>query len=240
MVLLALVVTTAGCVPQQQDTRLVSANAFGAPPAAAPRPQVSFKPASSEAAARVEQVAQKVLAANKQTGLRPLIRTIGAPVGDVMTASAKTPEPEVFHHGTAEIFVTEGLVKQCPSEGELAAVLCSELAKMVAQREALAASQTRLPERRPPMDVPVGNDNAGSFGPADQTHLAELAKFDDDRRRASRPAPPPPDPQKLARLYLERAGYPAASLDVVAPVLQAAAKNGNFEKQLLPQTPARP
>jgi len=168
----------------------------------------------------VDAVGRQVLTANPQLGMRPLFRTIGA------------PQAEVFHRGTTEIDVTEGLVKQCGTDGQLAAVLCTELGKMVAEREALAGARARTPEREPPMDVRIGNDYAGPAGSPDQTHLAELGKYDRERRRAVAPPPPPPDPQSLANTYLTKAGFPATDLDAVAPLLKLAAEHSTFEKQM--------
>src|SRR5580765_5242411 len=78
-----------------------------------------MNPASTEAAARVDCVGRKILASNPQLALRPMFRTIGA------------PQAEIFHRGTNDIFITEGLVRQCTTEGQLAAILCTELGKAV-------------------------------------------------------------------------------------------------------------
>jgi hypothetical protein len=180
-------------------------------------------PASTEAAARVDTVGRGILAANPQIGSKPLFRTIGA------------PRPEVFHRGTDDVFVTEGLVRQCETDGMLAAVLCAELGKMVAEREAAAPAGVRKPERRPPPDVPVAAD--GFAGAPDQTRLRELADYEQQKRQQARQERlPPPDPQALAkdylRTYLLRAGYSPRDIDAAAPVLQQAAKNYVFEKQM--------
>ena len=86
----------------------------------------------------------------------------------------------------------------------------------------------------------MGNDNGGSYGSADLTHLAELAKYERNHRRPTAAPPLPPDPQMLANRYLTKAGYPATDLDSAAPLLREAAKNSTFEKQLAPSQPARP
>src|SRR5262249_47319887 len=157
-----------------------------------------------------------LLAANKEIGLQPQFRTIGA------------PQLEIFHCGTSVIFITDGLVKQCATDGQLAAVLARELAKMVAEREALAAPETRRPERLPPMEVRIGNDNGGGFGPtSDQTHLAELGKYEKERKNSARPLTAP-DPDALARAYLTKAGFAPADLEATLPVLQNAGENNTF------------
>lgn len=214
-----VICAVAGCLPRVADTPLVPSDPFGSPP---PRTtQSALLPASLEAAARVDGLGRKILAANPQTGIQPLFRTIGA------------PQPEIFHQGTSEIDITEGLVKQCATDTQLAAVLASELGKMVAERELLAGPQTRAPEREPPMEVRVGSDNAGSFGPADQLHRAELAKYDKERRQRAANAASPLDAQALARAYLVKAGYTAADLDAALPLLRSAMENHTFAKQIL-------
>lgn len=221
-------------VRDRDATRQVPANPFdnGAPPP--PVARASYTAAGLDVAARVDTLGRKIVAANPQSGVRPLFHTIGAPVG----APAGAPGPAqggaaaaVFHQRTDAIFITEGLVRQCKTDAELAAVLCHELGKMVAERETLAGLQARVPEQPGPTDVPIGNDTAGSFGPADQTHLAELAKYG---RRAPGPAPrlPPPDADQLARGYLEKAGYCKTDLDGVAPLLNAASTNVALERQI--------
>ena len=102
---------------------------------------------------------------------------------------------------------------------------------MVSEREALAAPRTRRPYQRPPDEVRIGNDNAGAFGPPDETHLAELAKFDGGRRAESTP-PPPPDPQVLARIYLQKAQFTAGDLEQATLLLNTAAGNNTLQKQL--------
>jgi hypothetical protein len=209
-----------GCVSWEANTTLVPSNPFGSlPPPQTAHPALA--PASLQAAARVDGLGRKILAANPQTGVEPLFRTIGA------------PQPEIFHQGTVEVDITEGLVNQCPSDGQLAAVLALELGKMISEREAFAGPQTRAPEREPPMEVRIGSDNGGAYGPADQLHRAELAKYDKERRQRAAGAAAPPDPQVLARAYLLKAGYTAADLDAAAPLFRSAAENNTFAKQLL-------
>jgi hypothetical protein len=224
--MLAILWPVAGCMGMGEERPpLVQTNPFHVPPT---RTQVALAPASTAAAARVDMLGRKLVEANKQAGVQPLFRTIGA------------PQPEIFHRGMAEIDITEGLVTQCQSEGALAALLCNELGKMVSEREALAGPGTRIPDREPPHDVPIGNDG-GSFGPADRTHLAEQGMFEKSHpRRPDAPPPPPPDPQLLAQTYLAKAGYSQQELAAAAPLLQAAAANAAFEKQMNLTPPPQP
>jgi hypothetical protein len=180
-----------------------------------------YAPASEETGKRVGLIGEKLLAANRQTAIHPVFQTIGS--ADV----------EVFHQGATNLYVTEGLVRQCKTDGQLAAVLALELGKMVSEREALARPAARMADRWSPMEVRVGNDVGGTFGAADGTHLAELAKAERQRGAAANaPPPPPPSPEVLARCYLCKAGYSSDDLSDVTPLLRKAEGNYALEKQL--------
>jgi hypothetical protein len=214
----------AGCLPPESHSQLVNENPFGGPPVTPPPSRAPFAPASTESAARVDALGRAILAGNPQVGVKPLFRTIG------------TPDAEVFHRGTAEIDITEGLVRQCRTDGQLAGILCLELGKVVSERTALAAPIPRAQERELPPDLRV----AGDLG-SDMTRDAELAKYyDPERRRRMAAAALPPDPQVLARTYLTKTGYEAIELDGAAPLLRAASGNSKFEKQFTTPTAVRP
>jgi hypothetical protein len=203
---------------------LVNDNPFAGPLAAPPATQSAYAPASTDVAARVDTLGRAILAANPQLGIQPMFRTIG------------TGEVELFHRGTSEINITEGLVRRCKADGELAAVLCMELGRMVSEREALVAPRKRTHEREMPIDVGISGDNG-----ADRTRLAELATFNEpDRRRTAKGPALPPDPQLLARMYLTKAGYQAGELDGVQTLLRTAGASGKLEKQLASPGPVRP
>jgi hypothetical protein len=207
-----------GCAQEQQKTDLVPSNPFGFTPASPTISRTSYAIPSVASAARVDALGRKVLADNPQLGMKPLFQTLGA------------PEPEIFHHGLTNLYITEGLVNQCATEGQLAGVLSLELAKMVSERETAAGTRVRIPDRVTPLDVPVGNDYGGSFGPADQLHRAELAKYEAELRKKAESVRLL-DPQALARTYLTNAGYAPADLDSVLPILNSAADNRTFAKQ---------
>jgi hypothetical protein len=217
-----------GCLERPPATPLVPVNPFES---AAPQPalHVSASPAATEVAARVDGLGRRILAANPQLGVRPVFRTIGAP----QQQGAGAALPEIFHRGTAEVVITESLVRQCAADERLAAVLCHELGRMIAEREALAALQARTPERDPPLDVPVGNNNGSMMGDADRTHLAELAKFGGGGNRRRPTSASVPDPKALARMYLHNTGYEDSNLDAVLPLVHAAEKNSTMQKQML-------
>ena len=186
-----------------------------------PVTRTSIRPAPAESAARVDLLGRNILAANPQIGMKPQFMVIGS------------PQPEIFHKKNEGLFITEALVKQCKTDGELAAVLCHELGKMVSDREVQMGPQVWNPRRLPPPEVRIGNDSPGSFNPADRTRLAELAAFEQDRRQATPPPLPPPDPDLLARTYLQKAGFYEADWKAAQPHLHAAAANMTFEKQMV-------
>lgn len=224
---LASLLALAGCVDKDSNLPLVSSSPFT--PAAevkagAPVPHVA---ASEAVALRVSLLGQKILTANRQSGLAPTFHAIGVPA------------PEVFHRGDSELYVTEGLARLCKTDAQLAAVLALEMGKMVAQREARATPATRRGDQLPPEEARIGTDAGGTFGPADGTHLFELAKFEKQRPRVRTPLPLP-EPAALARGYLEKAGYSGKDLDAAAPILKAARANLALEKQLVTSPPSVP
>jgi hypothetical protein len=214
-----------GCLPTDflmpDDTTpqapVVPTSPFGTPAPVAPRSTSNRPPAGDAAVAvKVDEVGQKLVAANPSLGMKPLFLTIGS------------AQPEIFHRDTAGVFITESLVAQCKTEGQLAAVLSVELGRMVAERESLVSPQTRNPEKPPPLLMSMGN--AGQFSGLETMQQAEVAKFDGDRHRPSKKYVPP-DAQVLARGYLEAAGFDKREVDAVAPLLQEADKNFVVERQ---------
>jgi hypothetical protein len=79
--------------------------------------------ASIESAARVDQVGRLLVGQNPFLGIEPVFQTFGL------------SEPEIWHPDFHGVFISEGLVKQCATDEELAAVLASELAKMVEKQK---------------------------------------------------------------------------------------------------------
>ncbi len=231
VVLLGLLVL-GGCFSlpnhQGEKTALVTNNPFGveAPPAA--KTKASYTPASAVLSERVDTVGKKVLLANPQIGLQPLFATI------------YSESLEIFHVENRVIYVTKGVVDKCKTEPELAAVLANELGKMVSEREARTSAEIRNPEKRPPIQVPMGNGVQGSG--ADFTMVAELGKFEMNNPKSTR-IPVRLDSTKLAGGYLEKAGFQVADLEAVRLVLQEADKNIALErgmKGMMPQSPWTP
>jgi hypothetical protein len=224
--LFGAVLASAGCLSPESATTLVPGDPFHM--ATPPPVRAGYAPASVEAAGRVEAAGQRLLAANPQVRLRPVFRTIGA------------PQPEVFHVRTEEIDVTEGLVGQCRSESELAAVLALELGRMAAEREVASWAGGRGADRQPPPETRVGNDSGGAAGAPDLTRLAELGRHEKENGPPHATPPPPPDPQGLARGYLRQAGYAEKDLETVLPLVQAAGVRPAFERQFRAPAPQSP
>lgn len=217
---LSLALPAAGCFSDGPQ-KLVSANPFGGGgPTKNAATQVMYAPATEETGKRVGIIGEKLLAANRQTSIHPVFLTVGS------------SQPEVFHRDTSAVYITEGMVRECKNDGQLAAVLALELGKMISEREALARPAARTPDRWSPMEVRVGNDAGGTFGAADGTHLAEVAKAQRRSGGASDVPPPPPSPEVLARCYLCKAGYSSDELSDVTPLLKKAEGNYALEKQL--------
>jgi hypothetical protein len=171
---------------------------------------------TEETARRVLTVGGKILVANRALGLQPRFITIGQ------------GKEELFHQGTHDVFITESLVRRCETDGQLAAVLCCELGRIIAERAEHADPLARADEKETPPDLPVGTDSGGAFGSPDGTRHMELAKLENARRKAEHPLP---NPDAVARECLQRAGYNPAELDAVASLLRSADKNNAMERQ---------
>jgi hypothetical protein len=220
----ALPLLALGCF-QDPGSVLVPSSPFGNTQAPT-RVLAAAVPPTQEAASKVITVGKKLLDANPQLAPRPTFITHGAPT------------PELFHVGTSQVVITEGLVKQCQGEGQLAGLLSLELGKMASEREAQAALQTRNPNREPPAGPGVGADGGGLRGGADLTQLAEAAPYDRARKRQMHP-PPPPEPKVLAKRILEKAGYGESDLTAAEPLLKTAAENNGVEKQMTQSGPGK-
>jgi hypothetical protein len=219
----------AGCLKDEQP-KLVSAwpttgQAEAIQPAA-PGTSMKVPPATQQIGARVVCVGDKILKANPQLAMRPAFCTIG------------TAQPEIFHQASGAafknptVFISEGLVKQCATEGQLAAVLSLEVGKLVSEREAQVPGSLRFADRGPPPELRVGNDYSPTFGSSDGTRYVELAKLERSRQRPEEPPPPPPKPEVLARIYLTQAGYARTDLDDVMPMLLRAGETPGLERQM--------
>lgn len=208
-----------GCVPIQyrpeEPTAQVPANHFDLQaPQQSLKPAGAFKQADQYVCMRVDSLGRKILNDNPQIGLKPRF------------AAILSPNPELFHLEDRVVFITEGLVGECKTDAQLAALLSYELGRMVAEREARTRPDYRL--ARSPITVPIGN--AAHNSSPDLTPLAEAAKREAEKPRTV--TAPRPDPTFLARHYLEQAGFARGDFDTVQPMLRKAEQNIQLERQI--------
>jgi hypothetical protein len=217
-------VLVGGCLSDDKNLTTVPSSPFTKPG----RTQTaSFKPApkaTQEIALRVDRVGQKIVKANPRLNQKVVFLTLGV-----------SSKEEIFHqsqNGVSTISVTEGLVKQCKSDGELAAVLSQELGKLVSEQMV----QARPPRSRPAppllMNPHVGNDNNGTFGTSDGTDQMIAARYEKEWRKEQQGLPVAVPPETLARTYLQSAGFDPKDLETVKPLLRKAAKQSSLEESM--------
>lgn len=212
-----------GCLTDEKKLTTVSSNPFGK---SSSKQTASFKqapPATQEAAKRVDRVGQKIVAANPRLNQKVAFLTVGV------------PQEEIFHQSQKDgsaVYITEGLVNQCKSDGELAAVLSQELGKMVSEQMAQARPLTNRTQPPLLMNPHVGNDNNGTFGSSDGTDQMILAHFDKERQQARQGLPIATPPETLARIYLSSAGFDPKDLETITPLLRKADKQSSVEQSM--------
>jgi hypothetical protein len=175
--------------------------------------------ANMAACTRVYQIGQNILAKNTELQQRMVFR------------AAASPDPEIFHQGASSIVITQKVIDMCATDAQLAAVLCMELGKMTAEREALAPLEAdQSPQTpHPPLEGPAFNSTVGAAN-EDPMRLYELAQYEAHQKKINTP-PRLLDPQELARKYLTRAGFAPEELERVKPILRAAADHADLETQ---------
>ena len=215
-----VMLATVGCLSDEKKLTTVSASPFGK---TARTQAATFKqapPATQEIALRVDRVGKQIVTANPQIKQKVVFMTIGR------------PQEEIFHQtqkDVSTIWATEGLVKQCKNDGELAAVLSQELGKIVSEQMVQAR-----PARNPIpasllLNSPVGSDVGGTFGSADRTNDMIAARFDKEWQQSRQIPQAPPPPETLAASYLKNAGFDAKNLDTVKTLLRKADKQSSIE-----------
>jgi len=206
-----------------QWDELQSGNSFFGPMKQAKVPPSGKLPQSSvDVASRVDALGGQILAANPDVTIRPIFVAIGV------------PPLTVFHRGTTEIYVSDGVVQKCKTDGELAAVLCMEWAKMIS--DAQGGGLGRPLDRDPPLAPASFNDVVGGGSGPDRTNVAERALWEKNNpRRINNNDSRVNSPNALAQGYLTNAGYKVDDLVRVEPLLRQAAANPDYEKQLAPR-----
>jgi predicted Zn-dependent protease len=178
---------------------------------------------NTEIAMRVENMGHRIIAQNEFIGIDPLFTTIGV------------PESVLFHKGTDQMFISEGLVKLCKSDDELAAVICSELGQMIAEKRAVrraGAERDSFPESSLPGGSPV---MTGGGTPDDVGRMAEIAY--QERRQKAASVADPVDAAKQSRTLLSTAGFDPALLDQVQPLLKQSDRSAILRKQMSASAP---
>ncbi|MGL6097183.1 MAG: M48 family metalloprotease [Fimbriiglobus sp.] len=184
-------------------------------------PEVSE--ASLDVAARVDQVGRELVAASPFLGVDPTFHTAGI------------REPFLGHPDPNGLVVSEGLVKKCKSDAELAAVLASELGKMAAEKQ--TAGRLRKPEPPPPLPTPGGDNNQFEGISSDMNQLAERANFEKKFGKPAERAELAADARQTAAEVLRAAGYRESALAAVEPLLKEAAANRKVAPTFAPKPP---
>lgn len=167
---------------------------------------------------RVEDLGKRIIEQNTFTGINPLFTTIGV------------PESVLFHRGPDELFISEGLVRQCKTEPELAAVMCSELGQMVAEKRAARRAgidRDGIPEVAITGGATPSSGGGNPYDPGMQLQMAMA-----DRRARTSTVANPVDAANQARLLLKGAGFDPAVLDQVQPMLKQSERGVKIQTQM--------
>lgn len=172
-------------------------------------------------AARVDQVGGRVL--NSIPELKP----------SVLFLTHGGDEIAITHHGVNQIDISEGMVNQCKTDNELAAVLAYELARLSLDKEARANIGR---EREGPPPVPYDRDVANARTSPDQTELSAAAMWEKNNPHRGAVAQAL-DPNTLAQCYLKKAEYDPSVLTKVTPLIRQGESNPNFDapRRILPE-----
>lgn len=176
---------------------------------------------ANQEAKRVARLGRELLDKNPGLGIRPVFHLLGG------------PESEIFHRETFQIYISEGLASRT-TDAQLSALLAEELALAVAERGSATRGQ-QTTSRWTPIDVQIER-GGGTFGPADGTRMAELART--APRRESAPSLDPKlariseQPLDLAREILRQAGQDPAEVELCRSLSIEAHQESPRRKQL--------
>lgn len=176
---------------------------------------------ANEEAKRVGRLGRELLDKNPGLGIRPAFHLLGG------------PGSEIFHRETYQVYVSEGLAVRT-TDAQLSALLAEELALAVAERGSVSKGQPTA-SRWTPIDVQIER-GGGTFGPADGTRMAELART--TPRRETGPTLDPKlaqiaeQPLDLAREILRQAGQDPTEIELCRSLSQEAHQQSPRRKQL--------
>ena len=171
--------------------------------------------AQQATAERVETLGRQVITQNTFTGIEPIFHLVGV------------KEPMLFHRGTEELFISDGLVKKCKTDDDLAAVLCSELGRMMGEKRAgVAVGRDSDPLLRGVGGkVDTGEDVPGAVATGTESATRPIGKQETDGA-------------KLAQELMRGSGFDPAALERVEPLLKTAERDHPIRKQLAEPAPA--
>lgn len=192
-----------GCTAPQT---LSPVSGMGPEPFAKPAPAPP-NPALAAYQERVTTTGYKLVAANGEAmqQLRPNWTVI------------EGNNPGVLYEGE-QAYLTDGLVRACATEGQLAAVMSWTMGQMYHARQARLAANAAALSVRPPETFRVGHDGSGftEADPAFQAQYRREMELQKERRLAKMPAP---EPLIIARQVVAQAGYSIHELDQVKDLL---------------------
>lgn len=155
---------------------------------------------------RVEKISAQILQQNPNLGVKPVWVIIN------------DEQPVLIRQEYNQVLLSLGLVNRCTTDGQLAAVLSTQIGTMYAAKKASIQQSTRGINREPPPHVDFTRQN-GSMGDSDQYYKAEIATMGLDKRRPA--AVQPVEPLIVARQVLVQSGYSEQDLDAMLPLLQS-------------------
>jgi Peptidase family M48 len=177
-----------------------------------------MKEPSLAAAARVDQMGRQILSANIFCGADTSFQTIG------------NREPLLFHRGQESVFISDSLVDKCKTDEELAAVLCHELGRMIAEKRNAA----RMGYAEPLANITQTNNGEMGGITGDQFRLAELAAIEKrtPKKTVDRILAETTDPRKIAIDLLKTTGFDESHYKSSESLLRGLNKNRDVIQQL--------
>jgi hypothetical protein len=222
----ALVLST-GCM---HDDDAAGHNALGwkPPPGSVVTPtsrekeMAKLAPADKVIQERVATLGRDILTRNVFPGVDAIFTTLGV------------KESVLFHVGS-KLYISQGLVEKCPSDGELAGLLCYEMGHMVAEirtAKALGRNVDAVPE--------VTTEDQVLFPGGKPVEVAQQGERPPRDNQPSRPGSRPelPDPTAIARDLLKGANYSPAELDQIEPLLKLSPRSDQLRRQFGGSAPA--
>ena len=177
------------------------------------------RPAPQEICVRVDQIGQLLLTQNPFLGVSPTFGVVGG------------SEKAIFHPDRHGILITEGLVNDCKSDDELAAVLAVELAELTAEHK--NGKRAIVLQPLPPLPG-AGSQTAGGTD-ASQLMTEALVR---DHAAKNGGAAKPEVPQQLAAEILQNAGIESEHLDAARKRLAQIKRSIPLVDQMRPKAQA--